>query len=211
MARLHLVWPLLPMSIVLGGSPDVSSVVFADRYPFAPFNPLVPDELPDLSRFGVRYAGLKTALASTPHLDFRPGGNGTASLGEGWSQEADDWARWTDGTRATIRLRKPNGIERGGELQMRVGAFVTPQYPRQRVTVSLNGRRLGVIELTESQVAVGLTGIRLAVPAGAGSCGDELLLQLELPDARSPKSLGLSDDARRLGIAMVELWLTPTS
>jgi len=211
MARLHLIWPLLPMSIVLGGSSDVSSVIFAERYPFVPFNPLVPAELPDLSRFGVRYTALTAALSDKSHLDFRPGGNGTPFLGEGWSTETDSWAHWTDGTRATIRLRKQQGIERGSQLQMRVSAFVPPQHPRQRVAVSLNGRRLGVIELTGAQVAGGPTAIHLPVPAEAGSCGDDLVLQLDLPDAESPKSLGLSEDFRRLGIAMVELWLTPNS
>ena len=32
-----------------------------------------------------------------------------------------------------------------------------------------------------------------------------------LPDAQSPKNLGLSDDFRRLGIAMIELRLVPNS
>ncbi len=211
MARLHLIWPLLPMSIVLGGTTDVSSVVFAEHYPFVPFDPRVPSELPDLSRFGVRYSALTAELSGKSHLDFRPGGNGTPFLGEGWSKETDTWAHWTDGRRATIRLRKQDGIERGSELQMRLGAFVPPQHPRQRVTISLNGKRIGDIELTEAQVAAGPTAIHLPVPADAGSCGDELLLQLDLPDAQSPKNLGLSDDFRQLGIAMVELWLTPNS
>jgi hypothetical protein len=211
MARLHLIWPLLPMSIVLGGSPDVSSVIFAEHYPFVPFDPRVPSDLPDLSRFGVRYTGLQAALSDKAHLDFRPGGNGTRFLGEGWSKETDTWAHWTDGTHATIRLRKQDGLERGSELQMRIGAFVPPQHPRQRVTVSLNGKRIGAIELTDAQVAQGPAAITLPIPADAGSCGEDLLLQLDLPDAESPKSLGLSDDFRRLGIAMVELWLTPNS
>jgi hypothetical protein len=210
MERLHQGWPLLPMSIVLGGSPDVSSVIFAQRYPFIPFNPYVASELPDLSRFGVRYTGLKAALDGG-HLDFRPGGNAAPALAQGWSQETDTWAHWTDGTRATLRLRPTHDLAQGSELQLRVGAFVPPQHPRQRVTVSLNGRRLGTIELTSAQVADGPATIRLPVPADAGSCGDELFLQLDLPDAQSPKSLGLSEDFRRLGVAMVELWLIPNS
>src|SRR5262249_46055206 len=96
-------------------------------------------------------------------------------------------------------------------LQMRIGAFVPPQHPRQRVTVSVNGKRIGAIELTDAQVAQGPAAINLPIPADAGSCGDELVVQLDLPDAESPKSLGLSDDFRRLGIAMVELWVTPNS
>jgi hypothetical protein len=209
MERLHQGWPLLPMSIVLGGSPDVSSVIFAQNYPFIPFNPYVPSELPDLSRFGVRYTALKAALDGDGHLDFRPGGNAMPALAQGWSSETDAWAHWTDGHRATLRLRASHDLARGSELQLRVGAFVPPQHPRQRVTVSLNGRNLGTIELTSAQVADGPTTIRLPVPADAGSCGDELFLQLDLPDAQSPKNLGLSEDARRLSVAMVELWLIP--
>jgi hypothetical protein len=211
MARLHLVWPLLPMSIVLGGSPAVSAVIFADDYPFVPFNPRAANEFPNLSRFGTRYAGLEAALANSAYLDFRPGGNGAAFLGEGWSREADVWAHWTDGNRATIRLRKQWKLERGGELKMRVGAFVAREHPRQRVTVSLNGRTLGILELTEAHITEGPATIRLAVPADVRSYGDDLLLELDIPDAQSPESLGLNEDSRRLGIAMVELWLVPNS
>jgi hypothetical protein len=212
MDRLHMTWPLLPMSIVLGGSLDVSSVVFAERYPFAPFNPYMPAELPNLSRFGVRYTRLAATLDDGAHLDFRAGGNATASLGEGWSNRAEDWASWTDGTRATIRLRTPRGIERGSALQMRLGAFVVRQHPRQRVTVSLNGQRLGALEITEAQVADGPAAIELPIPAGVAAAGGApLVVQLDLPDAQSPKSLGLSGDPRQLGIAMVALSITPNA
>jgi hypothetical protein len=211
MERLHLTWPVLPMSIVLGGSPNVSSLVFAERYPFAPFNPYVAADLPNLSRFGVRYDNLTATRAGSAHLDFRPGGNAAAFLGEGWSTHVEGWASWTDGPRATLRLRKPCGDEGGSALEMRLGAFVSQQHPRQRVTVSLNGHRLGALELTAAQVADGPTAIRLPVPADVGACGDALTLQLDLPDAQSPKSLGLNEDPRRLGVAMVELWLKPNS
>jgi hypothetical protein len=213
MEQLHMVWPLLPLSIVLGGTPDVSSVIFDERYPFAPFDPRHAEQLPDLSRFGITYTGLKAALDRHALVDFRPGGNSQAVLGEGWSEKADDWAHWTDGPRATLRLRPPHASERGSgsDLAMTLSAFVSPHHPRQRVTVSLNGRQLGVLELTEQQVAKGPTTIHLPVPSGVDTCGDELLLQLDLPDAQSPKSLGLSDDFRRLGIAMIELRLAPSS
>lgn len=211
MEQLHMVWPLLPMSIVLGGSADVSSVVFDERYPFAPFDPRHTEQLPDLSRFGITYTGLKAALDRHAHLDFRPGGNSQAFLGEGWSEKADEWAHWTDGPRATLRLGRQPGNERGGNLEMTLSAFVSPRHPRQRVTVSLNGRQLGVVELTAAQVAKGPATINLPVPSGVDTCGDALLLQLDLPDAQSPKSLGLSDDFRRLGIAMIELRLVPNS
>jgi hypothetical protein len=211
MEQLHMVWPLLPMSIVLGGTPDVSSVIFDERYPFTPFDPRHAEQLPDLSRFGVTYTGLKAALTRGAHVDFRPGGNSESVLGEGWSEHTDTWARWTDGPRATLRLRGRNGIERGSHLEMTLSAFVAPRHPRQRVTVSMNGRQLGVLEFTQKQVANGPATIQLPVPSGVDACGDELLLQLDLPDAQSPKNLGLSDDLRRLGVAMIELRLVPNS
>jgi hypothetical protein len=231
MEQLHMVWPLLPMSIVLGGTTDVSSVIFDERYPFAPFDPRQAGQLPDLSRFGIHYTELTAALTHQAHVDFRPGGNSQDYLGEGWSEKADEWAHWTDGPRATLHLRKQNGIDHNPPaaspqriktaasldtrgpyvLEMKLSAFVPPQHPRQRVTVSVNGQRLGVLELTEAQVANGPATIHLPVPPNVGSRGEELLLQLDLPDAQSPKNLGLSDDFRRLGIAMIELRLVPAS
>jgi hypothetical protein len=211
MEQLHMVWPLLPMSIVLGGARDVTSVIFDERYPFAPFDPRHAEQLPDLSKFGITYTGLKAALDRHALVDFRPGGNSQAFLGEGWSEKADEWAHWTDGTRATLRLGRQLGKELNGDLEMTLSAFVSPRHPRQRVTVSLNGRQLGVVELTAAQVANGPTTIHLPLPSGVDACGDDLLLTLDLPDAQSPKNLGLSDDFRRLGIAMIELRLVPNS
>ena len=212
MEQLHMVWPLLPMSIVLGGTRDVSSVVFDERYPFAPFDPRHAEQLPDLSRFGISYTGLKAALDHNALVDFRPGGNSQAFLGEGWSEKADEWAHWTDGPRATLRLaRQQADNAQGGQLEMTLSAFVSPRHPRQRVMVSLNGRQLGVLELTEAQVGKGPATIHLPVPSGVDSCGGDLLLTLDLPDAQSPKSLGMSDDFRRLGVAMIELRLVPNS
>jgi hypothetical protein len=211
MEQLHMVWPLLPMSIVLGGSRDVSSVIFDERYPFAPFDPRQAAQLPDLSRFGVTYTGLKAALDRHALVDFRPGGNSQPFLGEGWSETIDEWAHWTDGPRATLRLGKHSENGHGGNLEMTLSAFVSPRHPRQRVTVSLNGKQLGVLELTEAQVANGPAKIHLPVPSGVDTCGGDLLLTLDLPDAQSPKSLGLSNDLRRLGIAMIELRLVPNS
>ena len=104
MEQLHMVWPLLPMSIVLGGTPDVSSVIFDERYPFAPFDPRHAEQLPDLSRFGIHLHGIEGGAQHQAHVDFRPGGNSEAYLGEGWSEKADEWAHWTDGPRATLRL-----------------------------------------------------------------------------------------------------------
>lgn len=208
MRSLHIVWPLLPMSVVLGGSLEVSSVVFSDHYPFAPFDPFVPGELPNLSRFGVDYTRLTAAL-DAGHLDFRPGRNGRPFLRDGWWKEPDDWAHWSDGPRATLRLPKPPGIQIGGSLRMKLGAFVSRDHPRQRMTVSLNGQRLGVIEFNEAFVAGGPATISLPISAEAVSERDQLVLELDLPDARSPSSLGLSNDFRRLGIALVELWLVP--
>jgi hypothetical protein len=212
MEQLHMVWPLLPMSIVLGGATDVSSVIFDERYPFAPFDPRHAEQLPDLSKFGITYGGLKAALDRHARVDFRPGGNSQAFLGEGWSETIDDWAHWTDGPRATLRLGKQDaGNGRGGQIEMTLSAFVSPGHPRQRVTVSLNGRQLGVLELTEAQVGKGPATIHLPMPPAVDTCDGDLLLTFDLPDAQSPKSLGLSGDLRRLGVAMIELRLVPNS
>ncbi len=207
-----MVWPLLPMSIVLGGTRDVSSVVFDERYPFAPFDPRHAEQLPDLSRFGVTYTGLKAALDHSAHRGLSSGRQQSGVsrrglVGEGGRVGAlDGWS-----ARDAAARDSSAGNERGGHLEMTLSAFVSPRHPRQRVTVSLNGRQLGVLELTAAQVANGPATINLPVPSGVDACGDDLLLQLDLPDAQSPKSLGLSDDFRRLGIAMIELRLVPNS
>jgi hypothetical protein len=109
----------------------------------------------------------------------------------GWSGP-ESAGRWTERGSAAIRFSL--ATVRAGVLRIEMAPFVTPQFPVQTVRVKLNDRFLTSLSLAEGQ----LREYRIALPAD--QLQRENVLVFELPAARSPKSLGLSDDSRLLGI-----------
>ena len=74
--------------------------------------------------------------------------------------------------------------------------FIVRHWPRQRVQLELNGRRLGNLVLDAPE----LRAYEVGVPDGA--LQRENVLRLMLPDARSPAELGVSGDERLLAVAV---------
>jgi len=209
MRALHAGWPLLPLSIVLAGQGEVTTLVFADTYPFAPFDPLGSDELPKLDRYGVRYDTYLRSLGRGTMIDFRPGGNGWAFAREGWWSRPDAWGTWTNGRRAVVRLPPPEPAEVGVSLDMMMAAFVNRAHPRQRVLLRVNGRPLQSWVFRDGDFDGGPKRFRVAIPPAVIAEGRALRVEFELPDATSPMALGLSEDPRELGLAMVRMSVQP--
>jgi hypothetical protein len=114
-----------------------------------------------------------------------------AYLGEGWA-EREGSTRWSDGLRSEILFKaEPRGPAR---LVLTMEPFSTKRQRTQRVRVDLNDRRLAELVLDRP----GRYPHEIAVPDGALRTHN--VLRLLLPDARSPASVGLGDDRRRLGV-----------
>jgi hypothetical protein len=80
--------------------------------------------------------------------------------------------------------------------------FLAPgRLDQQRVTVTLNGRPLTNWILRDSNP------LTYSVSVPRDLLAKKNVLRFELPDARSPKELGISTDARRLGIAVERIEL----
>jgi hypothetical protein len=110
----------------------------------------------------------------------------------GWSG-AEECCRWSSAGRAAIIF----SLERPAESRLRLSLqpFLVPgKLDQQRVEVSLNGRLLETLYLSDA--GVGLYSLSLP--------GDVLkernVLTFNLPDAESPAALKLSEDTRLLGI-----------
>jgi hypothetical protein len=111
----------------------------------------------------------------------------------GWSG-AEECCRWSSAGRAAI-IFSLDEEERPDTLLLKIGPFLAPgRLDWQRVDVSLNGQPLASMELTEREAKIH----SIRIPEGA--LRDRNVLAFVLRDATSPASLGLSDDARRLGI-----------
>ncbi|HZE68543.1 MAG TPA: hypothetical protein VE135_03330 [Pyrinomonadaceae bacterium] len=118
--------------------------------------------------------------------------------GWSWGEQA---FRWTDGDEAGIVFGLD--LRQNSILTVKMGAFAGPGKPaQQRVEVFLNDERLQDVILTDEpahEYIFQLDGRILR---------ERNILTFKLPDAASPKSLGLSADQRRLGIRIEWLELT---
>jgi hypothetical protein len=126
-----------------------------------------------------------------------------AYLGYGWSV-AEPVARWSDRGRAVIAFR----VSDTGPMTLGIKMapfLVKGKLDQQRMNVKLNGLVVDSLILNLGEPVEYL----FHLPPGA--LRDKNILTLELPDAASPKSLGVSEDTRRLGISVQSLEILPES
>jgi hypothetical protein len=122
-------------------------------------------------------------------------------LGEGWSRVEGSF-RWTEGASAEI-LFGLSAIE-PLRLRLRLHPFLVPgRLDAQRVVLSLNGSPLRTLKLSNPDPR----DHDLEVPAAV--LRRENVLRLDLPDAASPRALGVSDDPRVLAVAVETLRRRP--
>jgi hypothetical protein len=155
--------------------------------------------------------GLTRAAGIPPYrpgqvLDFSAGHDtGRPYRAGGW-WTSEPWGVWSIEPEALLVL--PVGLATDGALRLRVQArsFIAGELSRQRVEVVVNGQPVAEWEFTtESPV-----GERAAViPAEVAGAREPLRITFRVPDAASPASLGVSADARRLGIGLQWLRLDP--
>lgn len=122
-------------------------------------------------------------------------------LGYGWSVP-ETVSRWSDHGKAVIAFRiAPAGP---ATLLVKLAPFLVPgKLDQQRLSIRINNQPAGNLTLQES-------GAReYSIPLPAGLLSDKNILTLELPDAESPKNLGISEDTRRLGITVQWLQIDP--
>jgi len=133
-------------------------------------------------------------------IDFTDKGNSLPYRGAGWSPP-EPWGTWTDGPRATLDIRF-SGMPKG-PVRMRVEVaqtFIHPLHPEMRVEVGLNGSHLALWRFHASgpgshEVEIPLEKLR------DGICG----ISFDIPNPASPAKLGLSGDARQLGIGIAHI------
>lgn len=124
-----------------------------------------------------------------------------AFLIEGWAwQDASRPSpRWAVGPTARLAFALEQTAAR--VLRLDLEPFLAPAQPGQRVDLTLNGVRLGGLDLRRE----GRDAYPIALPPGV--LGKNNVLTLDLPDARSPQALGLGEDARRLGVLVHQVRL----
>jgi hypothetical protein len=112
----------------------------------------------------------------------------------GWSgREAT--ARWTDRGSAAIVFSLE--AVRASVLRLEMAPFVAPpRLASQTVLIKLNGRQVASVTLSNPQHS------EYSIQLPIYLVRKENVLTFELPDAQAPKAMGVSEDARLLGISV---------
>ena len=119
---------------------------------------------------------------------------------KGWAAP-ESWGTWSEGQEVQIAVHV---APQSTAIVMDVLAFVMPPRLTQRVIVSIDGVEILSTRLTQVQDNA------LEIPLGTAirdklKDGQPLILQIHLPDATSPRNLGLNDDARVMGLGLKSL------
>nr|AWM03952.1 glycosyl transferase [Bradyrhizobium amphicarpaeae] len=148
-------------------------------------------------------APVSAPVLGAKQLEFAHGGAGVAALIEGWS-EPEQWGTWSIARNCVLRFEVHPIPSRPVELVLACRAFVSDRNPQLQAACRVgNGAPQ---QLTFSKEAfAGLRRLRLD-PAAIAADGT-LTISLSLSDPRSPADLGLSSDARPLGIGLERIWL----
>lgn len=121
-----------------------------------------------------------------------------SALGSGWSTP-EQWGVWSNATSARINLRA-DGLDCSGredaQLVISGRAYVTPGTPVQRISVLTDGELLSQTAVEYPQTSVVLVA---RLPPRVSE------IELRMPDAVSPHSLGASADTRLLAFGIVAL------
>jgi hypothetical protein len=134
-------------------------------------------------------------------IQFNTGGNSERYRVSGWSQTEKEWT-WSEGKSAQLALPIPSDP---GTLTLviKMGALVSrPAVPHQTVEVFANGQKIA-----DWEVAADTADFSARIPAEVTKSGGILNIEFRVPNATSPKALGLGDDSRILGIRVYSVEL----
>lgn len=113
----------------------------------------------------------------------------------GWGERENWGGIWSTQGRAIIKLPIPE--DGAKSITFSTNAFVSPTHPKQEVLVSINGRPQGKAILNQFE------GSTFSIPLPQiENKTMPITIEFEFPNAKSPKSLKLGDDDRKLGIGL---------
>nr|VFK63754.1 MAG: hypothetical protein BECKUNK1418G_GA0071005_103624 [Candidatus Kentron sp. UNK]VFK70939.1 MAG: hypothetical protein BECKUNK1418H_GA0071006_104325 [Candidatus Kentron sp. UNK] len=136
-------------------------------------------------------------------LTFHLGGNAGEYIGKGWSGGHKS-ARWINGEKADIRMRLLERPKDDLLLALKAGGFIAPPaHPETMTEVFANHCLIGRLRFTTSDLQDHL----LRLPAPCVEATGNLRLEFRNLSPESPRNLGINDDERKLGLALVSIIL----
>jgi len=132
---------------------------------------------------------LGTASQGTDH-------DGGIALGDGWSGR-EGWGVWSDGRVAHLFLPCPAG-KAHFDVSLRLAAYTEGEHNGTAVAIKAAGVPLWSGDIGEVPLK-----IALSIPRNV-CVRDAAKLEVDIASPRSPKKLGVSSDARELGVAFTQ-------
>jgi hypothetical protein len=160
----------------------------------------LPTRIPGLSIVAPSGPSRIYGLGTT--IEFGKQGDAKRFCGRGWSQP-EDQLTWTEGESAIMVL----GVPASQPFMLRAtmaGLVKGPELPFQPTAVFANGKKIADWQVSEKKEYT-------AKIPGLVTVGGELLLEFQTPKATTPKSLGINEDTRVLGVAMFTISIEKSS
>jgi hypothetical protein len=134
---------------------------------------------------------------------FNQGASGLAYLGAGWSHPESNFT-WTEGQRATLNIPLKKVPASGLKVTVNVRPLTGQGRDAQTVHVYVDHHHLTDVTLSRRQT------LSFIAPKKLVDHQPVLHLTFKLPDAISPKKLGINGDPRVLALALYHLTISPT-
>lgn len=128
-------------------------------------------------------------------------------LVSGWSAP-EAWGTWSAAKHAEIEIdpRELSGGLQGLRLQFDANVLVSAGHPHQRIAVSLNGTNVANYEASFPNNAITMD-VKLPIDALNGA--RKLVIGFDLPDAVSPRDIGIGNDGRSLALGLKSITAYP--
>ncbi|GHV55522.1 hypothetical protein FACS1894216_18100 [Synergistales bacterium] len=138
-----------------------------------------------------------TTIADGKFVNFGVGTNDSFYIKSGFSHQEEGF-RWTDGNEAALIFDTREAGENDIIAEFTVSPLLGGSLDEQRVEVMINGIR------AEDWVINAPATKELLLPKEQIK-GEKMTIEFKLPDAASPKELGINGDERKLAVAFSEI------
>jgi hypothetical protein len=140
-------------------------------------------------------------------ISFAQGGTSLKYVGNGWSG-AEPWGTWTEGSTSILVLKLSEIPNRDMALSIEGHAFLTDKYPVQDIEVLVNKH---LVETLRYTLPDNIDTRVITIPQSFfQERKGVLFIEFKIKNPKSPAELGLSTDARLLGLGLVSLRLDVT-
>lgn len=140
----------------------------------------------------------KLPIFTSGQISFKTNGPGINYLRAGWSAPGDD-GTWSVGDVAKVRLPMPDIRDRKLALRVVAHGFIAAEHTYQDIDVQVNGIPAGRFRY---DVGYRSGPVEIKLPSEVLANGKPISVAFILRNAVSPKSLGVSNDERVLGIGL---------